>query len=295
MKSHKRFFVRLLLCVTLLGFLPLASTQYTAFNFLSKLKNKIQDKLLDWVDPCTFDNLEGTNVMQEISSGIGAQPTALKLLSSALGSWSTYRFTGDAKPLILAFTGPVGIGKSEASMLAASAMLNRGKRTVNGHPKGLFLFQGSDYMDESQVGTNQERIRSALYAHFTSCNRKGLVVFDEVQKCAPGILDSFGTLLGARPYVTDPSNPRNKLQIDPSNLLFIFVSDIGKKEMLTQVLQHERREDVPDQRLEVVVRSALDKQWKRLNFGRYIDAVIPFLPLEPTQVQLLRGVCGSCH
>ena len=171
-------------------------------------------------------------------------------------------------------------------MLAASALLNRGKQSVYGRPKGLLLFQGSDYMEESQVGENQERIRSALYAHFASCNRKGLVVFDEIQKCAPGILDAFSSLMGTYPYVTDPTNPRKILQIDPSNLLFIFVSDIGKKEMLTLLLQHERREDVPNQRLEVVVRSALDKQWQRLNFGRYIDAVIPFLPLEPVQVQL---------
>ncbi|GMF37828.1 unnamed protein product [Phytophthora fragariaefolia] len=46
------------------------------------------------------------------------------------------------------------------------------------------------------------------------------------------------------------------------------------------MIQYETRDDIPTVQLERVVKSALDDQWKRLDFGKMIDQVIPFLPFE---------------
>lgn len=53
----------------------------------------------------------------------------------------------------------------------------------------------------------------------------------------------------------------------------MFVSDIGVSEMEQVLIRYEFREDVPMVAFEKVVKSALDEQWKRLNFGKVIDKV----------------------
>jgi hypothetical protein len=51
------------------------------------------------------------------------------------------------------------------------------------------------------------------------------------------------------------------------------VSDIGVEEMEKVMIQYDTREEVPMTKLEKVVKTALDAQWKRLNFGKMINQV----------------------
>ena len=67
-------------------------------------------------------------------------------------------------------------------------------------------------------------------------------------------------------------------QYDCSQVVFIFISDVGANEMLEVLTGYKTRESVPQHQLEKVVRSRLDKQWQRLKFGKEIDVVVPFLP-----------------
>lgn len=62
-------------------------------------------------------------------------------------------------------------------------------------------------------------------------------------------------------------------KIDTSNVIFVLVSDIGVVEMEHVMIQYEQRADVSMATLEKVVKSALDAQWKRLNFGKMINQV----------------------
>ncbi|KUF99826.1 hypothetical protein AM588_10009784 [Phytophthora nicotianae] len=68
--------------------------------------------------------------------------------------------------------------------------------------------------------------------------------------------------------------------IDTANVIFVLVSDIGVGEMEQVMIQYDTRDEIPTVQLERVVKSALDDQWKRLDFGKMIDQVIPFLPFE---------------
>lgn len=58
-----------------------------------------------------------------------------------------------------------------------------------------------------------------------------------------------------------------------SQVVFVFVSDIGVFEMEQLLIQFEVRSDIPVLQFEKVVKSALDAQWRRLNFGKVIDKV----------------------
>ncbi|KAF1331640.1 hypothetical protein FI667_g4242, partial [Globisporangium splendens] len=94
------------------------------------------------------------------------------------------------------------------------------------------------------------------------------------------------------------------------SVIFVLVSDIGVVEMERVMIQYEAREDVPMTTLEKVVKTALDGQWKRLNFGKminqasqlisrassvvgghqhliscsFVSQVIPFLPFEQEHI-----------
>jgi hypothetical protein len=56
-------------------------------------------------------------------------------------------------------------------------------------------------------------------------------------------------------------------------VIFVLVSDIGVADMEQVMIQYETREEIPTVQLERVVKSALDDQWKRLDFGKMIDQV----------------------
>jgi hypothetical protein len=236
--------------------------------------------------PCILnESIDSATLLRDLEGYITAQPTAFRLIRIALDGWSVFRFTEYGTPLVMAFTGPVGIGKSDSAVRVAKALL---KVKPSGHSfsRGILVLQGSDYANPEKVGQYHERIHVALWSHFKSCRGVGVVIFDEVQKVVPGTLDILTTMMHGNPHISDPLNSGAVLSLNPSNLVFIFISDIGKASLLKKVLEYNSREDIPDQDLEGVVRVALDKQWARLSFGRYVDAVIPFLPMEPPQVCL---------
>ena len=68
-------------------------------------------------------------------------------------------------------------------------------------------------------------------------------------------------------------------------VVFILTSDIGADEMETLLLAYEDRALIPQQILRAEVKKALDRQWERLHFGSVISEVIPYLPLEQTQIE----------
>ena len=69
-------------------------------------------------------------------------------------------------------------------------------------------------------------------------------------------------------------------RIDCSNVIFILVSDIGTDRMLKMIMSYPHRQDIPQAVLVSLVKDALDDQWKRLQFGKLVNEVVPFLPLN---------------
>ena len=166
---------------------------------------------------------------------------------------------GTDKPLVLAFTGPTGVGKTEMAHVVAESIL--AKRTRVGRrgrtePKGLLVFRGEDFA--VQGGPNlmaryHNRIRTQLAELLRTCDNRAVVVFDEVQKIVPGTLDVLLEAMSERPRLTvfseygagasaefggsgggKKSNRGNGGEIevfDTSKVIFILISDIGKDAM----------------------------------------------------------------
>ncbi|GAB9463183.1 hypothetical protein Gpo141_00000653 [Globisporangium polare] len=238
---------------------------------------------------CTFVENPSQSVRSYLHTHLKAQDRALESVVAAIEAWEFSRTSSkDRSPLVLAITGPTGTGKTEMSNLLAESVFKRRTRLPNSEKhiaSGLLVFRGEDFSDNftNPVTEYHTQIKTRLAEHLHHCSGKAVVVIDEVQKVIPHTLDVLMEALSSRAQFTYYKNGISR-KIDTSNVIFVLVSDIGVVEMEHVMIQYEKRSDVPMATLEKVVKSALDAQWKRLNFGKMINQVIPFLPFEQVHI-----------
>ncbi|RMX64903.1 hypothetical protein KXD40_005630 [Peronospora effusa] len=250
---------------------------------------------------CTFVKKPSQMVRQHLQENLKGQERAVEAVVSAIEAWEFSRTSAkDRAPLVLAFTGPTGTGKTEMSNLIAEALFKRKKKLQSSEkrvPSGLMIFRGEDFSDNftNPITAYHTQIKARLAEHLHHCSGKAVVVIDEVQKVIPHTLDGRYPLLllTCNLSVELTQNPRmrsihggsqRKLPIfllrTRSNEQHRHRQHIGVREMEQVMIQYETRDEIPTVQLERVVKEALDEQWKRLDFGKMIDQVIPFLPFE---------------
>ncbi|CEG50156.1 26s protease regulatory subunit 6a [Plasmopara halstedii] len=234
---------------------------------------------------CTFVDKPSQVVRQHLQENLKGQERAVEAVVGAIEAWEfSQSSTKDRAPLVLAITGPTGTGKTEMSNLIAEALFKRKKKLPNSErrvPTGLLMFRGEDFSDNftNPITEYHTQIKTRLAEHLIHCSGKAVVVIDEVQKVIPHTLDVFMEAVSESSQLSYYKHGVTK-NIDTANVIFVLVSDIGVGEMEQVMIQYDTRDEIPTVQLERVVKSALDNQWKRLDFGKMIDQVIPFLPFE---------------
>lgn len=221
-----------------------------------------------------------------------AQEPALHAIMDAFAVWEMDRESATSnKPLVMAFTGPTGVGKTETAMTIADAIFKSRDRLKSGReiPRGLLVLRGESYSEkDGSVASFRADIRERLMNHFDSCSGNALVVFDEVQKVAAGTLDAISGVLDTGELTRNTGNGVVQT-VRADNAIFILISDIGSVEMVNYLIARHgdalaAREMIPQPQIRQVVRSALDEQWERLRFGKIIKSAVPFLPLTPHNI-----------
>ena len=167
-------------------------------------------------------------------------------------------------------------------------------------PEGLLVFRGEDFTLSSDLarqglGAIHRHIREALETHYAKCNGNAVIVFDEVQKVVPGALEAIYQLLTERGSISIPIETSSyycsllscsrTVDVSTASSIFIFISDVALDPMIKMLLAYDQRHLIPQPMLRAVVKEALDAQWERLQFGKYIKEVVPFLPLEVEHMQ----------
>jgi hypothetical protein len=265
---------------------------------LKKFAVAVTDKL-NGKKKCLYRKSASKYVEKKLHARLKAQEMAVASIVSSIRSWEFDRSAerrdrsasfSRGKPLVLAFTGPTGVGKTETSNLIAEALLSERetiRNSVRKAPVGFLKFNGGDFNDyvTKPLKEYHDIIRTRLFQHFYDCNGIGVVLFDEVQKVIPGTLDVLKNILSGRPQLdfVDRNNKATTVYCD--NAVFIFVSDIGAEAMTELVVEHGGRGKVPEHVLNRNVRKAMNLQWRRLNFEGLVDMVVPFLPFEPMHIR----------
>ena len=289
------------------------------YNAVVDIASYTYDVALSTV-PCPYVD----NIMISLGSSlpryIKSQDEAINMIEEAIASWEFDKQSGTNNPLVLSFTGPTGVGKTETAYRIAEAILAKKVRKTAGTRHqlcGLLTLRGEDYANTTNIiddrkkkwsdgnanakmdmieGEEQEmhrRIKSKLAAHLDKCKETGVIIFDEIQKAAPRVLEVLIPALTERGSVsvdtwTKDRNSDDKQeykQYSTSNCIFIFISDIGSDKMIDLLLKYGDKTLIPRQSLREAVKVALNQKLSsNLQFGKYIKDVIPFLPLEPNDL-----------
>ncbi len=115
------------------------------------------------------------------------------------------------------FLGPTGVGKTEITIAFTRYLLG---------PESLFRFDMSEYQMQESLGLLLDSMASAHARH-----AKGTLLFDEIEKAHPRILDVFLQILDAA-RVTTPAGET----LDLSGFYVVFTSNLASADVLD--LQH---------------------------------------------------------
>lgn len=252
-----------------------------------------------------------SSLTKNVPDFIRGQDEALSYINNSIAAWESSKEENNQNPLVLAFTGSTGVGKTETAYRLASSLLKKKVKEGNKYfPVGLLVLRGEDYSELSEAAEGglkeiHRSIRSLLVNHLSKCGKNSVVIFDEVQKVMPGTLDVLVPALGERGSIKSPSKENRIIvdickndnedcisdeieeieeRYDTGNCIFIFISDIGSERMIKLLLTYGSNTLIPKQQLRSEVTIALDEQWKRLNFVKHIKDVIPFLPLQKQDI-----------
>lgn len=87
-------------------------------------------------------------VIISVERHIRGQNEGLHTILNAISGWEFQRQSGQSEPLVLALTGPTGVGKSETAFRIAEGALAKKRRvgkTLKYLPNGLLTLRGEDY------------------------------------------------------------------------------------------------------------------------------------------------------
>jgi hypothetical protein len=198
----------------------------------------------------------------------------------------------------LAIFGPSGVGKSESAFRISQALFNKVGDDLNAVPKPSLVLRGEDYSEVAEVVVQhgiaeaRRQMRNQIIQHLQLTHGDAIIIFDEVQKVMPGILEVFLPALDANGFFSQVTyHPVTKEPVtkyySTKNVVFLFISDIGHDMLTKAVLRYNDRHLIDGTFLKNEVKALLDKQWERLQFGKTITHVIPYMPLEPFHIDLI--------
>lgn len=169
---------------------------------------------------------------------------------------------------------------------------------MNAVPKPSLVLRGEDYSEVAEVVVQhgiaeaRRQMRNQIIQHLQLTHGDAIIIFDEVQKVMPGILEVFLPALDANGFFSQVTyHPVTKEPVtkyySTKNVVFLFISDIGHDMLTKAVLRYNDRHLIDGTFLKNEVKALLDKQWERLQFGKTITHVIPYMPLEPFHIDLI--------
>jgi hypothetical protein len=238
--------------------------------------------------PCPWSVDPPTSIREALAERVVGQEDALANITEVVQSWWDDSVSGRHRPLVLVFTGPTGVGKTEAAQAVARGLLRASTRTLDGVgsvPLGLLEFRGEHFMDESNVTRLRETLREEVAKALYVCAGHAVVVFDEVQKAhKPALTELLALMQG--------ENSRVK-GLDASRLVILFTSDTGLSviDRLVEGGGGGKEGAIARHRFNERLRRKLNDEFEAAGvpLGSLASNIIPFLPMGAPAVRAVVG------
>ncbi|CAK1548230.1 unnamed protein product [Leptosia nina] len=182
------------------------------------------------------------------------------------------------KALVISLHGWSGVGKNYATSMIAESLFEKGVQS-----KYVKIFMGKKDFDCTEVHKTQQKLIDDVKNIVKTCPTS-LIIFDEIHELCPSILDAIKPMFDHHHMVDG---------IDFRNTIFIFISNIGGKEIAKHLLelysQGIKRNEVDFHNFEPIIRrvaySTGGFEKSATISQNLIDHFIPFLPLEQQHVE----------
>jgi len=169
------------------------------------------------------------------------------------------------------FFGPTGVGKTEVSKTLAEAYY--------GDEKMMIRIDMSEYQEESNLTRligelDGDRLTGGFLTEAVRQKPFSLVLFDEIEKANPKVLDLFLQMLDEG-FITDGGGRK----IDFSNTIIIATTNAGSREIASEIIKGNKYEDVY-----MAAQEGL-KSVFRVEFLNRFSKVVMFKPLNQIEVE----------
>lgn len=218
---------------------------------------------------------------KELEKRVVGQPFAIHAVSEAIRR-SRAGLSDPKKPIgVFLFIGPTGVGKTELTKAIADQLFNDEEAIIRidmseymeSHSVAKLIGSPPGYIGYDEGGQLTEALRRRPYS---------VVLFDEIEKAHA---DVFNILLQIfdEGRLTD-SKGRT---VNCRNALFVMTSNLGS-EALMDYLRKGNNPRTQEAILEIV--DPILKSHFRPEFLNRIDEILPFLPLEPQEMEKIVAI-----
>ena len=218
-------------------------------------------------------NTSFTSFYNQMNSEVFGQEKNVKVIHNALAC-AKAGLNDPTKPLSnFLFVGSTSVGKTFTAKKIAKYFF--------GNEKSFLQLNMSEYQDKTGisklVGANAGYVgyeEGGLLTEYVRNNPNCVVLFDEVEKCEPKVLDILLQILDEG-YITDNLNRR----IDLSNTIVVMTSNVGYKEKTVKSMGFAPQTENEDE----IYKSSLKKYFRPELLAR-VDEVLVFNELGESEL-----------
>lgn len=109
------------------------------------------------------------------------------MIEKTFANWDYLRQNGLSQPLALAITGPSGVGKTETANRISDILYEKSSKC------GTLILRGEDYSSAILQAEGRSKLfnmlKNRIVNHIIKTNGNSFIIFDEIQKVSPGLLE----------------------------------------------------------------------------------------------------------